>query len=469
MATGSLLTGLVRLGVIPLGVIAAIFLARVLGPGDLGVFAVASSIIWWAQQTLNAFFNRTAIKLIGETSEWQPVATALIQLHFLGGVAAGVGIFVTAPLLATLFNSTALADALRLFAFAIPVFSLTQAHENTVIGRRAFGRSAFFPLFFNGSRSLFVLLFVGAGWGWAGAILAQLAASVVELAYARFSYRPALLKRVSLPLRRVARYSGPMFLDGFGRQLNPRVDLWSVQAFVGSSAAGLYSAAQSALSPITSISTILSPLLLATLTHALQEGQSEAARTIARHALRLLFCMLPFVALFAGAAPELVTLVFGKSFLPAAPLLTWLSFGVFANFVLSFSAVTLAAIDRPGAIAVFTLPMLLASTAGSLLLVPWIGAIGAATTTMVTQWGAMAASLWLLRRRSGIVLSPTILVRIVPISVAAYISASIWQTPSWWVVPQLLALGTVALALLFATRLLTRDDLAFLRSFIRRV
>src|SRR5437867_4524379 len=71
MATGSVLSGLVRLGVIPLGVIAAVFLARELGPGDFGVFAVASSIVWWAQQTLNAFFNRTSIKLVAETAEWQ--------------------------------------------------------------------------------------------------------------------------------------------------------------------------------------------------------------------------------------------------------------------------------------------------------------------------------------------------------------------------------------------------------------
>lgn len=468
MATGSLLTGLVRVGVIPLGVVAAIFLARVLGPRDLGVFAVASSIIWWAQQTLNSFFNRTAIKLIGETSDWQPVATALIQLQFLGGVAAGAALFVTAPLVAALFSAAPLADAIRLFAFAIPVLSLTQAHENAVIGRRAFARSAFFPLFFNVSRSIFILIFVGAGWGWTGAILAQYAASVVELAYARFSCRPALLKRVPYPLRRIARYSGPMFLDGFGRQLNPRVDLWSVQAFVGSTTAGFYSAAQSALSPLTSISAMLSPLLLATLTHALQDGHVGAARTIARHSLRLLFCTLPFVALFAGAAPALVMLVFGKAFLSAAPLVTWLSLGVFANFVLSFSAVTLAAMDRPGAIAAFTLPMLLASATGSLLLVPSIGAIGAAVTTMVTQWGAMVASLWLLRSRSGVEINPTIFARVAPISVAAYFAANFWQTNGLLVVPELLVLGTAVLSLLFAMRVLTRDDVAFLCSFARR-
>ncbi len=468
MATGSLLTAGVRVGVIPLGVVASIFMARQLGPADFGVLAVASSIIWWAQQTLNAFFNRTAIKLIAETAEWQSVATALIQLHFLAGVAAAAILFMSAPLLATLFAAPALANALPLFALAIPIFSLTRAHQNTVIGLRAFGRNAFFPLFFDASRSLFILLFVGAGWGVVGAIVASLGASVVELAYARFLYRPALFKRVSFPLERIARYSTPMFLEGLGRQLNPRIDLWSVQVFVGSTAAGYYSAAQSALSPLISISLTLSPLLLATLTYACQQGQTQAARSIARHVLRLLFCLFPFIALFAGAAPELVTLVFGERFLDTAPLVTWLSLGFFANFVLSFTAVTLAAMDRPGAIAVFTLPMLIASAAGSLTLVPRIGAIGAATTTMLTQWGAMAASLLLLHRRSGVTPEMPIVLRVIPLAVLAFALASLWRVPGLWAIPQLLALSVLVLLLLFAVRLVTRDDINFLRSLVKQ-
>lgn len=468
MATGSLLMGMVRVGVIPLGLLAAVVLARALGPGDLGVFAVASSLVWWAQATLNAFFNRTTVKLVAEATDWQPLATALVQLQFLGGIATAALVFLAAAPLGALFDAPALAGALRMFAFAVPAYSLTRGHESVLVARREFRRSAFFPLFYNTSRSLLLLLLVGLGGGLTGAIVAQLAAALVELAYARAALALALFRRVSFPVRRIARYSAPMFVDGFGRQLNPRIDLWSVQALAGSTPAGYYSAAQSALSPLGAISQILSPLLLATLTHALHQGQGEAARSIARHVLRLLFCLLPFIALAVGASRELIALVFGSAFQEAAPLFAWLCLGMFASFVLSFTTVTLAALDRPGVIAVFTLPMLVASAAGSLLLVPQIGAVGAALTTALTQWGAMVASLWLLPRRSGIALDLATMLRVVPPTILAFAAASVWHVPGLWVILELLVLSAVVLAVLFALALVTRDDLTFLVSLVRR-
>lgn len=465
MASGSLWIGLARASLIPFGIITAIFLARRLGPSDLGVYAVAASVTFLVQQTINGFLDRAAIKLIAEGSDWQAIATALIQIYGVVGTGGAVLLIASAPLLASFLNAPPLEPALRLFALMLPLMSVMLGHENTMVGRRAFRRSALVSVAAM-SRPLLLLLLVGMGWGVNGAVLSQVGGALIELITLRFLIPVPLLRRVPIPARRILRYAAPFFLDTMGRQLNSRIDLWAVQAFVDSASAGYYSAAQSGVMPLRTFSQVVTPLLLASLSHAWQQGNREAARMLARQTLRLLSCLLPMVAIVAGAAPGLVTLVFGSHFLPAAPVLAWLSLGAFAGFVLSFTTVTLGALDQPGMIAAFTLPMLVVSALGSLLFVPRIGAVGAALTTALTQWGAMAASVWFLNRRTGIALDVSRFLRVVPLAVLGYGLASELPAPGIWVIAQVMTIGLLMLALLFVIGSLTRDDLAFFYSLL---
>ncbi len=467
MATGSFWTAVARLGGLPLGILSTIFLARYLGPEDLGIFAVSSSIVWLLLQLIGSLFNRTELKFIAEAADWQPVATGLIQVHFLVGVGVALLLVLLAPWLAALLGTPALGPALQLFACAIPIFSLRQAHINAVIGRGAFRRSALFSVLSDGYFVL-VLLFVGLGWGVRGAILAQIIAFIPELLYARYLAPVPLFRRVPLQFRRMISYGGALFLDSAARQLNGRLDLWVVQAFVGSASAGYYSAAQSAMRPFQLLLNSLLPMLLATLAHAWERKELDQVRSVSQHTLRMLFCLLPAIALFAGAAPELIVLVFGRNFLPAAPLLTWLSFAAFANFVLSFTTTIMAAVDRPGTVATLTLPMVIVSTAGSLLLVPRIGAIGAAITSTLTLWIALGVTLWLLKHLLDIRLEGTVLLRILLVALFAYGLAERLAVSGWQLCVQLMGMGCLIAALLFLVRVLTREDLNFVVSLFHQ-
>jgi hypothetical protein len=100
-------------------------------------------------------------------------------------------------------------------------------------------------------------------------------------------------------------------------------------------------------------------------------------------------------------------------------------------------------------------------------MVPRVGAVGAASTTTLTFWVAMMASLWLVYRRCGAAPGLAVL-RVVPVSVAAFAAARLWEVPGLWVVPQLLVLGIAVGLSLFATRLVTSDDVAFVRSLFAR-
>src|SRR4029453_1013972 len=98
--------------------------------------------------------------------------------------------------------------------------------------------------------------------------------------------------------------------------------------------------------------------------------------------------LLPAAAIVAGAAREIVLLVFGQSFLPAAPLLSLLIFGALALLMLSVTTSILISAGKPGWILHTAWPLPLCAAAIHLFLIPRFGAFGAALVTSVLAWAA---------------------------------------------------------------------------------
>lgn len=452
---------------LPAGLVASALLARTLGPASFGVYSVALSLIDWARATINMLLNRASIKLIAETPRWEAVATALAQIQLLLGSAVGGLVFLTAPVLARALGSAALVPVLRVMALALPLYSWAQAYSNTLNGRRAFARSALLPLVASMSRLLLVLVLVGS-LGLTGAAWAYVAVAAVLLLSAQRCLRLPLWRRVRWPRRQFVQYSLPLFLDTLARRLHKRADLWAVQTMVGTVAAGQYSAAVNFNSAGRIFSSALSPVVLATVSDAWAQEQWDLARTIIRQTLRLSLWLLPFAALGAGAAPALVRLLFGEAYLPAASLLTWVAFSIVAQVLMSVSAAIIAAVGRPGATVALGGPLLVLALAGYALTVPRAGALGAAVTTAVTEWGVALATMWAIHRWCQVSPGLKTLGRITLTSVIAYFLAKAWQAPGVWVIPQLLALCGIVLFLLFLLGEVTSGDVVFVRSLLRR-
>jgi O-antigen/teichoic acid export membrane protein len=456
-----------RTAVLPAGLIASAFLARVLGPTDFGLFSVAVSIVQGARMFISMLFSRASIKLISETSDWEPVAVALIRIQLLLGVTVGAVTFLAAPALADALGGPALRPVLRVLAVAAPISTLAQAHRYVLNGRRAFRRSALLPLVSDMSRLLLILLLVGAGLGLYGAALAVLGAACAQLWFARRSLRLRLWQRAAIPKGRFLRYSVPLFLDTAAKRLHKRVDLWTVQILAGATSAGYYSAARGFNAAGGVFSQALYPVILATVSDAWAQGRIDAARTVIRQSLRLSLCLVPFAALGAGAAPGLITLVFGDAFLPAAPLLVWVSFSIVALVIINVTTAVFAAVGRPGSAFAFNGPLLVVAVVGYLVLVPRIGAVGAAATTAVTTWGVAVATMAAVYRWCQVGPSLGTVARATVTSAAAYGLARLWHAPGAWVVPQLLALSGVVLLLLWILGEVQAQDIRFAVSLLK--
>jgi O-antigen/teichoic acid export membrane protein len=159
--------------------------------------------------------------------------------------------------------------------------------------------------------------------------------------------------------------------------------------------------------------------------------------------MRLIITLLPFAGMTAGAAPEIVSLIFGSAFLPASPLLALLIFGALALVMISVTTAILTAAGKPVWTFALTGPLLPVAVTGHLLLIPWLGAMGASlVTTLVASGGALAAvvavyRIWRILPPAGTLGRSTLVCGL------AYLLAALWPTPGVLLLLKLPAIAIV--------------------------
>lgn len=453
---------------IPTGLATAAFLTRRLGPEGYGLFTLAATVVSWVEWSITSVFARATIKFVGEAEDWRPVGAAVTRLHLAASGGATLLLWLLAPPIAALLDAPVLTTYLRLFALDIPLFSLAHAHRNILVGIGSFRERALASAGRWIARLLLIVLLVEAGLSVPGAILGSIGASLVELVIGRFYVRPSLFRRSTFPARQLWGYAVPLFLFAMSLRLYDRLDLLMLKLLGGTVAqAGIYGAAQN-LSLVPGIFALsFSPLLLATLTQVVRAGDGPRARAMGRDAMRVVIGLLPVAAMAAGAAPEIVKFVLGSMFLGAAPLLALLIFSALALLMISVATAILTAAGRPGWTFALAGPLVPLAIAGHLLLIPRLGAIGAAlVTTLVALAGALAAVLAVYRLWRILPPAPT-LVRSSLAGGLAYTLASLWPAPGFLLLVKLPAIGLIIALVLLLLGEFNAREVAAARTVLR--
>ena len=468
LAVGTL-QGLVASAVsLPTGILTAAFLTRQLGPERYGLLSVSVTIVVWIQITISMGFSRGAVKFVSAATDWQSVATKFLQCQLLVSLASAAVLVAVAPVVASWLKAAELSTYLRLFSLAIPIATLGFIHQSFLVGREYFGRRALLTAAFWLSRMLLIFLFVGLRSSVSSAILAIIGAFVVVLIGARFCVSPPLLKHSDFPFRKLWDYAWPLFFYTLGMNLFTGLDLLFVKAISGTpQAAGFYGAAKNLTIVPALFAISFSPLLMAKLTKLSSKGQQEAARTMTRQAMRLVFCLLPFAGMAAGAAREVVAAIYGDPFLHAAPLLALLIFGALGITMIKVTATTLIAAGRPRLPFVLVGPFVAIAPGMHVLLVSQFGAVGAAAGTTALAWLGASATMWAVHRVWHVLLPGVTFFRSLIISGLAYAIAASWQSPGVLLLLKLPAIGFIIVLAFLSLGEFSATEISFARSLIR--
>lgn len=454
--------------ILPTGIITVAFLTRRLGPEGYGLFTLAVTLVAWIEWGITSIFARATIKFVGEAEDWRPVGATVMRLHLAASSGAAFLLWLLAPSIATMLKEPVLATYLRLFALDIPIFSLAHAHRNILIGIGGFRQRALTSAGRWISRLLLIVLLVEIGLSVSGAILGSIGASLVELIIARFYIRPPLFPRSTFPARRLWDYALPLFLSAASLLLFNRLDLLMLKVLGGTAEeAGIYGAAQNLSLVLGIFSLSFSPLLLSTLSRTVNAGDSRQAGEISRNAMRVVIGLLPLAGMTAGAAPEIVDLIFGPKFSLAAPLLALLIFAGLARVMISVTTAILTAAGKPGWTFALTGPLPPMAIAGHLLLIPRLGAVGASLVTTLFASLCALATVLAVYRIWRILPPATTLCRSTLISGLAYALAASWSAPGFLL---LLKLPTIAFAVPLAFLSLGEfrpGEIVLIRSILR--
>jgi O-antigen/teichoic acid export membrane protein len=439
------------------GLVTSAVLTRRLGVAGYGRFALAATLVGTIQWVLTALLARATIRIVGESKDWQPAASAALRLYLFGGFAAGLALAVLASPLARLFGEAPLAQELRLFALDMPLFGLVQAHVNVLLGRGRFRERARARALRWTVRLALIVAFVEAGFSVTGAILGSLGASLAELIVARALVQPSLGAGQAPPLGRLWSYAMPLFLSGIGLRVMG-VDLVALKA-LGASAmdAGFYGAALSLSMLPNLLALSVAPALLATLVRLHAEGRESEARVVTRDAARGVLLLAPFAAIGLGARVEVVRFVFGGAFAASAPLLVPLVLASLSILTVALMTAALTAVGRLRLTATLTLPMPLVAVAGYAFVVPRAGIEGAAWVTATVAVSGCLASLVAVARILGARPELATLARIAGVCASGWIASSLIPGAGVWILPKLGVLFLGCAATLLALGELPRE------------
>ena len=470
VARGTLVLLGVQVLALAAGFLIATFLTRRLGPSDYGAYSVVFNVVTWAEIIIISLFRQATIKLLAEAEDWRAAASRLIRIQTAVGVGVAALLAACAAPISGWLHAPDLAGYLRLYSLDVPITALSGVTTAALVGRGAFGRAALVSGLGWGGRLALVLLLVGSGLSVSGALLAAIGSSLVVLAASWYFVRPRVFGRSAFPERLLWSYSLPIFFRSLSLQMFNRLDLLAVQALAGASAAGFYGAAQNlTIVPGGFFAAPLSQVLLASLPPLVARGQTGSARAMMDRSMRLVLYLAPFAGLAAGAASEIVVLVYGSSFLPAGVAVALLAFGALGLAMISVTCAILTGSGRPGLTLALTGPLAPLAVAGYLIFVPRLGMAGAAAVMTTLAWLGAGAAMLAVHRVCGARLPVATILRVALTTVIVYGIATTWQASGLLLIGKLLGLSAVILFCLFVMGELTRVDLAFLWSLFRRV
>lgn len=254
-------------------------------------------------------------------------------------VLIALGASLTAPRVATLINAAAadavfLTDAIRVFAWALPIWAFVEIATSALRAKRVFGAEIRLRLVWEQAiRAVLAVALYAAGFGIMAIFIAHLASLIIVsglcLRLLAQHYDLRLLFRAAprtvasdtlraglaaLPANTVSR----LFGDGPPIILNA----W-LPGSAGAVAAGLYTIARKVSSIVQLVRTAFS-YVLAPLAAAASIGEAREVRDIYSFATRLSVALaLPLAAVLAAAGPQVLTL-FGPQAMAAYPALVLL-------------------------------------------------------------------------------------------------------------------------------------------------
>jgi O-antigen/teichoic acid export membrane protein len=184
--------------------------------------------------------------------------------------------------------------------------------------------------------------------------------------------------------------------------------------------------------------------------------------------MRLTVMVLPLAGRVAGSSAEIVGWIYGPQFLDAAPLLARLIYGAVALMMISTATAILTAAGKPNWTFTLTGPLIPVAVVGYLVLIPWLGPVGAATVTSVVATCGALLTAAAVHRVWQVHPPAATLVRSVLLCAAVYLLAALWPAAGLLLLVKLPVLALVVLLGFLLLGEFNPSEIGLVRSMVRQ-
>ncbi len=398
LVTGSLYTLLASLAAQAIAMVTTIIYARLLSQEDFGVLAVFLQLGQLVAPLATLGLNVAITKYVAEVRSTKPEDVAryvgVAATLSLGlGVAFSVGYFLLASPLASFYGKPELEFMMRLSAAFLLLNALTTVLTSVIQGLQAIRRLTAVNLVTQATGIPLTFIFVSE-FGLVGAAIG----GVVFVAFATllivWAVRGALRSENAL-LRfhwnreiagRLLRFSVPLFVSMILLRPALLIQASVVALWLTYGDLGLLRSASSLYRIALLLPSALSVPLLPAVSEVYATLTEERTREKMTSLLRLtMFLSLPLALSVGLGSALLIPLLYGQAYAPAAILLYVLTIAAFLDSMGVVAENTLLGTGRTWYILRLNVAQAAVLVGGSILLVPALGVIGAAYTTVLAS------------------------------------------------------------------------------------
>lgn len=444
-----------------IGLLLTPIIARVLGSAQLGQFTYVMSVVGIlgviSDFGLSAFYVRQAQHEISPVLAGTVLGTRIV----LGGLtAAGLAVY------AVLYADRSLVELLLLGSFLVvlgifPGFVIAALRARELMIYEAMVKVVGVTISTAGGIAAVIV-----GWSVAGVLWVMVAINIATLLASiwlaiRYAPRPALRQNLAVYWDTL-RGAWPFASLAILVVVYFRIDSIMLFAMKGQAALGQYGAAYRLMEAGLLLPLTLAGAALPAVARLLSERTAEVLRASGRAIQFLAVVSIPAAVFGAIFAPQFVTALYGPAFTEATSVFQILVFTLIAVFASSVTSSLITASPRPEVNTYIAGVMVLLNIGLNLVLIPrWSGS-GAAFATVATETTGLLLGTFYIRRRiaplayGAALIKPALAIAAVALVAARY--------------PLLAALPAYAaayVALLWAMRGVTREDVDFLRALLR--
>jgi O-antigen/teichoic acid export membrane protein len=391
-----------------------LYLVRALGPESFGVFALALGIGNLALLVADFGLPHSVARFLAESHGDQPTTVSLIResirLKLLSGALIAGALFAAAGPIAAAYDEPGLAWPLRTMALALFAESLMTLVLSVFIGIGRMAVNLRIIFFESLAETVASIGLVALGAGAVGATFgraigyafgALLAVWIVHRAFGRAAV--GIFGPRTPHGGMIARYAAPLFVTNSAYTLYSQIDILLIGALLGPSAVGFFAAPLRLAIPLGYVGQAVANSVAPRMARAEDPNRVSAFETSLRWLL--IFQAALLAPLIVWPEP-IVRLFLGPEFLESADVLRVVSVYIFLRGLGPLITTSVNYLGRAARRIPIVLAAFVINVALDLILLPWIGVVGAAIGTAVAYAIYVPAHFVVCRRELGLSVRP---------------------------------------------------------------